>query len=214
MMSTLDLASLREDYKQQSLNESDLLADPIAQFERWFSQALASKVPEPNAMTLATVGAQGQPSARIVLLKGLESGGFSFFTNYNSQKGQDLAHEPRAAMLFCWLELERQVRIEGVVKKVSAAESDKYFSVRPALSRLGAWASAQSSVIANREVLEKSMAQYQAHYGDKAPRPEHWGGYVLRPTTMEFWQGRRSRLHDRLRYTRQQEQWQIDRLAP
>jgi pyridoxamine 5'-phosphate oxidase len=213
-MTTLDLASLREDYKQQSLNETDLLTDPMAQFEHWFKQAVSSKVPEPNAMTLATVSADGQPTARIVLLKGLESGGFSFFTNYNSQKGQDLAREPRAALVFCWLELERQVRIEGVVKKVSAAESDKYFAVRPALSRLGAWASAQSSVIESRQVLEQSMAQFQAQYGNNAPRPEHWGGYLLIPNKMEFWQGRRSRLHDRLRYTRDSEQWRVDRLAP
>jgi pyridoxamine 5'-phosphate oxidase len=213
-MTTLDLTGLREDYKQQSLNETDILADPIAQFERWFSHAIASKVPEPNAMTLATVSAEGQPRARIVLLKALESGGFSFFTNYNSQKGKDLAQEPRAALLFCWLELERQVRIEGIVKKVSEAESDKYFAVRPALSRLGAWASEQSHVIKNRQVLEASMAKYQAQYGENAPRPEHWGGYVMTPHTMEFWQGRRSRLHDRLRYTRAADQWRIERLAP
>ncbi len=213
-MTSLDLAGLREDYKKQSLNETDLLADPVAQFKHWFAQALAAKVPEPNAMTLATVGRDGQPSARIVLLKGLESDGFSFFTNYSSKKGEDLAHEPRAALLFCWLELERQVRIEGVVKKVSAAESDQYFSVRPALSRLGAWASPQSQVIPNRKVLEDSMEEFKARYGEQAPRPDHWGGYVLSPNTFEFWQGRRSRLHDRLRYGRSGHIWQVERLAP
>jgi pyridoxamine 5'-phosphate oxidase len=213
-MTSLDLAGLREDYKKQSLNETDLLSDPHAQFKQWFSQAIEAKLPEPNAMTLATVGRNGQPSARIVLLKGLEPEGFSFFTNYASKKAEDLTHEPRAAMLFCWLELERQVRIEGVVKKVSEAESDQYFAVRPALSRLGAWASPQSRVIPNRKSLEDSMDEFKVRYGEQAPRPEHWGGYVLTPNTFEFWQGRRSRLHDRLRYTRSDQQWQVDRLAP
>lgn len=213
-MEPIDIAALREDYKRETLLEADLHQDPIEQFRRWFGQALAAKLAEPNAMTLATVDQHSQPAARIVLLKGLDADGLTFFTNYESRKGQELAQQPKAAVLFCWLELERQVRIEGIVEKVSAQESDDYFAVRPTLSRLGAWASPQSRVLANREVLEEAMKQFQQDYGDNPPRPPHWGGYRLKPHRLEFWQGRRSRLHDRLQYTKSDSGWRIERLAP
>jgi pyridoxamine 5'-phosphate oxidase len=209
--------SMRRDYAAGELRRENLAADPLAQFERWFGEARAEPgVIEANAMTLATVDAQGQPHARIVLLKDCDARGFRFFTNYASEKGADIAANPRVALLFHWAALERQVRIDGVAEKVSREESDAYFQVRPLASRLAAWASAQSRVIVSRAELEADYAAAEAKFADGAvPLPPEWGGYVVRPTSMEFWQGRRSRLHDRFRYTREaDDSWRIDRLAP
>jgi pyridoxamine 5'-phosphate oxidase len=210
-----DLAALRKHYSLGSLNETEVDRDPIRQFEQWFAHALDAQIPEPNAMTLATVGADGRPSARIVLIKAIDARGFVFFSNYASRKGRDLAHNPQASLLFHWIELERQVRIEGIVTKTSDAESDNYFTSRPAGSRLGAWASEQSSVVASRAVLEEREAYFTRQFGEHAPRPPHWGGYRLVPDTIEFWQGRPSRLHDRLQYRLAPDAtWSIVRLAP
>jgi pyridoxamine 5'-phosphate oxidase len=209
------LAELRKNYALGSLDESDAERDPIRQFQTWFAEALDAKLPEPNAMTLATVGPGGRPAARIVLIKGADERGFVFFTNYESRKGQELAANPQASLLFHWIELERQVRIEGAVVKTSAEESDTYFQSRPLGSRIGAWASDQSQVIPDRAVLEAREREITAQYGERPPRPPHWGGYRLVPDTIEFWQGRPSRLHDRLRYTKDNAGgWQIARLAP
>ena len=208
-----DPAVLRTEYKREQLDEAAVHPDAIAQFVRWFDAAVAARVPEPTAMTLATV-ADGQPSARIVLLKGVDAAGFVFFTNYDSRKGRELAAAPRAALLFFWPELERQVRIEGDVAKVSAPESDAYFASRPRASQIGAWASPQSRAIADRTVLERSYAEEEARYAEGVPRPPHWGGYRLRPLTLEFWQGRPSRLHDRIVYRREGDTWHVQRLAP
>lgn len=196
------------------LREADALADPLAQFERWFKEALAAKLPLVNAMTLATVTPQGAPDARIVLLKGIEAGGFVFYTNYDSRKGRELAARAEACLVFFWSELERQVRIEGSVEKVSASDSDAYFASRPVGARLSANASAQSAVVPGRAFLEKAMAAQQAKYGDNPPRPAHWGGYRVVPACVEFWQGRENRLHDRLLYRRAGGRWTIERLAP
>ncbi len=218
MNATTPLADLRRDYKLASLDAADLAADPIEQFARWFEQAQRAQVPEPNAMTLATVTADLRPSARIVLLKGFDAQGMSFFTNYESRKGEELATRPHACLVFNWLELERQVRIEGRVEKVAAAESDSYFKIRPLASRYGALASPQSRVIADRQVLIDRENNLRSQYGEDPPRPAHWGGYRVIPEQFEFWQGRRSRLHDRFRYLLKDgtgtRAWQIDRLAP
>jgi pyridoxamine 5'-phosphate oxidase len=211
----MSIADLRKDYTQATLDEADALANPFEFFKLWFDQALKADLPEPNAMTLATVNDQGRPSARIVLIKGLDDKGITFFTNYESRKGQELAQNPHAALLFHWTELERQVRIEGRVEKCTAEESDSYYLSRPAGSRLGAWASPQSQVIESRSVLENRVKQAQAEQqGDPQTRPPFWGGYRLVPDFFEFWQGRSSRLHDRLAYSLQGEHWDMVRLAP
>lgn len=205
---------MRNEYMRASLDEADAAADPFAQFQRWFDEAVRAELPTPNAMTLATVAADGAPGARIVLLKGADPQGFVFYTNYQSRKGQELAANPRAVLVFHWIELEREVRIEGAVEKTSAAESDAYFSSRPLGSRHAAIASPQSTVVANRAALETRFAEVAKNQGDQPVRPAHWGGYRLNPILVEFWQGRPNRLHDRLLYTRSNERWSISRLAP
>jgi pyridoxamine 5'-phosphate oxidase len=210
------VAALRRDYALMSLSEGDVDADPIVQFTRWFEQALAGEITEPNAMTVATATRDGVPSARMVLLKGFDERGFVFYTNYESQKGRELAENPIAALVFHWVELHRQVRIAGVVEKVSADESDDYFQSRPRGSRLGAWVSRQSSVLTGRDELEIRLAALTEQYGEgEIPLPPYWGGYRVIPASVEFWQGRTSRLHDRLRYSRQPDgSWRIERLSP
>jgi pyridoxamine 5'-phosphate oxidase len=208
------IAQLRKNYTFGQLSETEVPRDPMPLFQLWFDQAVQAQCPEPNSMTLATADQAGNPSARIVLLKGADQNGFTFFTNYQSQKGRELAMRPQAALLFHWHELERQVRIKGIAEPVSATESDEYFHSRPAASRIGAWASPQSSTIPNREFLEQAEKRFQAEFGDTPPRPEHWGGYRLQPTEMEFWQGRPSRLHDRIHYKLEGSSWKIERLAP
>ncbi len=209
----MSVADLRQSYEKNELLESSALASPFDQFARWFNEALAAGVAEPNAMTLATVNAQGQPSARTVLVKGYDETGFTFFTNYESRKGQDLAANDRAALLFFWQPLERQVRIEGRIEKVTPEESDAYFASRPVGSRLGAWASEQSRPT-TREALLAREAEFAEQYGQSPPRPPHWGGYRVLPDAFEFWQGRPSRLHDRLAYQAHADGWRIIRLAP
>ena len=215
ILSPMNIADLRKSYEKAELNESASQADPMKQFERWLNEAISSEVPEPNAMTLATVGSDLRPSTRIVLIKGFDERGIVWYTNYASRKGQELAGNPFAALQFHWVELERVVRIQGVVEKVSDTESDEYFQTRPLDSRIGAWASPQSQVIAGRSVLVTNAAKYGAQFLLKPPRPPHWGGYRLKPDTWEFWQGRKSRLHDRLRYSQQDgSEWLRERLAP
>ena len=213
-MSTASLAELRKSYERAELNEAASQADPLQQFSHWLNEAVAAQVPEPNAMTLATVGSDLRPSTRIVLIKGCDARGIVWFTNYDSRKGQELAGNPQAALQFHWVELERVVRIEGVGEKVSDAESDAYYKTRPLDSRIGAWASPQSQVIAHRAVLVANAAKYGAQYLLQPPRPPHWGGYRLKPEQWEFWQGRKSRLHDRLRYRLAADAWVRERLAP
>jgi pyridoxamine 5'-phosphate oxidase len=209
------IADLRKSYERAELNEDASHADPLKQFDQWLNEAIAAKVPEPNAMTLATVGSNLRPSTRVVLIKGLDARGIVWFTNYDSRKGQELAGNPYAALQFHWVELERVVRIEGLVQKISDEESDAYFNSRPLDSRIGAWASPQSEVIANRGVLVANAAKYGAKFLLQPPRPAHWGGYRLQPDNWQFWQGRKSRLHDRLRYTAQEGGgWLRERLAP
>lgn len=212
----ISIADLRKDYTLQALGETDVSADPFQQFQAWFDQAIAAQVHEPNAMTLATATRDGIPSARIVLLKGFDPRGFVFYTNYESRKGQELAANPQANLVFWWDVLERQVRIEGSVEKVSESEANEYFQSRPRGSRLGAWASHQSQTIPNREVLEQRLQDLTSQYQDQEiPKPDFWGGYRVVPSTIEFWQGRSSRLHDRLRYQRQADgSWKIERLSP
>lgn len=214
-MATHDLAGLRQAYTRADLSEHTADPDPFRFFARWFEEAREAGVREPNAMTLATVGADGQPAARIVLLKGLDARGFSFYTNYRSRKGEDLAANPRAALVFWWEPLERQVRIEGTVEQVSEKASDAYFASRPRGSRLGAWASEQSRVVPDRAALEARLEAVEEKYDDgHVPRPPHWGGYCVLPTRFEFWQGRPDRLHDRLEYVPAEGAWAMRRLAP
>jgi pyridoxamine 5'-phosphate oxidase len=216
----LNIADLRIEYKRETLDERGVAPNPFRQFERWFDEAVKAALPEPNAMTLATADANGRPSARVVLLKGFDERGFVFFTNYASRKGRDLAVRGEGALLFFWPELERQIRIEGAVAKVTSAESDAYFRSRPRGARLGAWASPQSEAIEGRGALEARFAAIEAQYqhaGDEIPVPPHWGGYRLAPSELEFWQGRPSRLHDRIRYrrdARETARWVVERLAP
>ncbi|WP_439520090.1 pyridoxamine 5'-phosphate oxidase [Hydrogenophaga sp.] len=215
MTPSTNIADLRKSYEKAELSESASHPDPLKQFDQWLQEAIRSEVPEPNAMTLATVGHDLRPSTRVVLIKGLDERGIVWYTNYQSRKGQDLAGNPFAALQFHWVELERVVRIEGVVEKVSDEESDAYFHSRPLDSRIGAWASPQSEVIEGRSVLVANAAKYGAQFLLRPPRPPHWGGYRLKPEQWQFWQGRKSRLHDRLRYTAQADGgWLRERLAP
>jgi pyridoxamine 5'-phosphate oxidase len=222
----MNVAQLRQEYMRSGLSERDAGSDPLRLFTVWLQEAVQAGLPLPNAMTLATVTPEGAPDARVVLLKGLEHGGFAFYTNYASRKARQLAARPAACLVFLWSELERQVRIEGAVEKASAAHSDAYFASRPLGARLSAWASAQSAPVASRQVLEDAMQEASKRYGDAPPRPPHWGGYRVMPQRLEFWQGRADRLHDRLLYSRAQAGseagleagsevgWKIERLAP
>ena len=210
----MSIADLRQEYSHASLSENDVDPDPIAQFSRWFDEAIRAQVPEANAMSVATVAPNGRPSSRILLIKEFDERGFTWYTNYESRKGRELEQNPYAAMLFHWIALERQVRIEGKVERVTASESDEYFNSRPMRSRRGAIASEQSKPIADRETLEARYAQVKQQYGDLPPRPPQWGGYRLVPDAIEFWQGRPSRLHDRILYTLVDGNWQRQRLQP
>ncbi|MBI2730476.1 MAG: pyridoxamine 5'-phosphate oxidase [Sphingobacteriales bacterium] len=211
-----DIASIRKDYTQQTLSETDVYSEPFNQFTKWWNEAITSDIDEVNAMTLATASPDGIPSARIVLLKGYDDKGFVFFTNYESFKAQQIAENPRATLLFFWKELERQVRITGIIEKVSAEESDDYFLSRPEGSKIGAWSSPQSHVIENREWLEERVREITKKFDGKTiERPANWGGYRVKPVTIEFWQGRSNRLHDRIQYTLEESgNWLIERLAP
>jgi len=210
------IADIRSDYRMKSLLEADVAANPFDQFTCWFDEAVNSEIDEVNAMTLATASSQGIPSARIVLLKGFDQKGFVFFTNYNSQKGKEIAENPFVSLVFFWKELERQVRIDGRIEKIEASESDAYFQSRPVGSRIGAWSSPQSAVITGRSIIENNYLHFEQSFGNNfIPRPSHWGGYKVTPTTIEFWQGRSSRMHDRLLYTlNPNHSWIVERLAP
>ncbi len=211
----LYINKLRHDFAKQTLDKKDVDANPILQFQKWFKEAVDAKVNEPNAMTVATASSEGRPSARILLLRNFDENGFVFYTNYTSRKGGEILKNPYASLLFFWPELERQVRIEGKLIKQSEEESDKYFKTRPRTSKLGAWTSEQSRVVASRKALDEEYEKMSQKYpGEDVPRPIYWGGYVLEPTSIEFWQGRPSRLHDRLLYTKEKNSWKIERLAP
>jgi pyridoxamine 5'-phosphate oxidase len=211
-----DFSQARVSYERGALDAGSVDADPFKQFGRWFDAALAAELLEPYAMTVATVGIDGQPSARIILLRGWDEHGFAFFTNYESQKGREIAHTPRAALLFYWASLEQQIRVEGTVERLSAADSDAYFQQRPRGHRLSAWASRQSAVVPDRRYLETKMADYERRYPQDVPRPEYWGGYRVKPNRLEFWQGRPDRVHDRILYRRATAggAWVIERLSP
>ncbi len=213
---TSEIAHLRQEYSSQFLLEAEVAAQPLDQFRLWWAQAIESKIAEPNAMTLATASLDGMPSARIVLLKGFDDNGFVFFTNYNSYKAMQLAENPKACLVFFWKELERQVRITGLVTRISEDNSSAYFDTRPETSRIGAWASPQSQVISDRDWLDKQFQSLLNEMkGNKIERPPHWGGYIVQPVIIEFWQGRPNRLHDRIQYSLQQGgEWKIERLAP
>lgn len=209
------VADIRKDYMLASFDEKDALANPIEQFTHWWNDAINSNIDEVNAMTLATVTPKGTPTARIVLLKGYDETGFVFFTNYLSDKGKELANNPAAALVFFWKELERQIRIEGTVEKVNNEENDAYFNSRPAGSKIGAWSSHQSAVIEYRQVIEQNVQKYTEIFGtENIPRPDHWGGYKVTPNLIEFWQGRSSRLHDRIQYRKNEQEWIKERLSP
>ena len=216
MQSITDLESIRKEYRLQSLLEKDVDADPVKQFEIWWEQAIQSGIEEPNAMSLATSTLAGKPSCRIVLLKAIRRNGFVFFSNYDSRKGKQIHHNPFAALVFFWKELERQVRIEGEIKKISERESDAYFTKRPLESRISAWSSPQSEVIKSRDILEKNVSEIKNRFeSETIPRPAYWGGYIVNPTLIEFWQGRPGRLHDRLQYSiGDRTAWKLERLAP
>lgn len=214
-MAGTKLADLRKDYTLNGLSKQDVLVNPFNQFEKWFEEALTAEVIEPNAMVISTLGDDGYPHGRVVLLKEVDSTGFLFYTNYNSHKGADIKAHPVAALTFWWAELERQVRVTGTVEKVHETESEAYFSIRPRSSQLGAWVSEQSNVIENRSFLAERLAQLEQKFKDQpVPRPPHWGGYRVIPREIEFWQGRPSRLHDRIRYRIENEEWIIERLSP
>ncbi len=211
----LYINTLRHDFSKQTLDESDVNKSPFLQFEKWFKEAVDAHVNEPNAMTVATASTSGMPAARILLLRNFNENGFVFYSNYVSRKGEEIAANPQCALLFFWPELERQVRIEGVLEKQTAEESDIYFNTRPRTSKLGAWTSPQSKVVANRKALDDAYEEMSKQYStDNVPRPPHWGGYVLKPSSIEFWQGRPSRMHDRILYTLVDSNWKIERLAP
>ncbi|MCZ2223408.1 MAG: pyridoxamine 5'-phosphate oxidase [Chitinophagales bacterium] len=209
------IADIRTDYKMSSLSEKDVAIEPFSQFSRWWNDAINSKIEEVNAMTLATVSAKGIPSARIVLLKDFNEKGFVFFTNYQSDKGKEIAQNPHVCLVFFWKELQRQVRIEGIAEKISEAESDEYFNSRPLESKIGAWASHQSSIIPYRQIIDENVKRYTEVFKDEdVPRPDYWGGFCVKPNLVEFWQGRESRLHDRIQYTLDNGIWKLDRLSP
>jgi pyridoxamine 5'-phosphate oxidase len=215
-MNSNEIAALRKDYTSKTLNIEDVDSNPMVQFATWFDEAVASQVTEPNAMTIATATLSGTPSARVVLLKGIEENGFIFYTNYKSRKGQELQENPKASLLFCWLDLERQIRIEGTVEKIDAAKSDTYFHSRPRLSQLSAKASPQSQIIESKSILENKLEALQLEFetSKEIPRPDNWGGFIVKPVAIEFWQGRRSRLHDRVLYKCIDGRWVTSLLAP
>jgi len=211
----LYINKLRHDFSKSSLTEKEVNPDAILQFEKWFKEAVDAKVNEPNAMTVSTADEKGKPSARILLLRNFGKNGFVFYTNYNSRKGEEISKNPQCALLFFWPELERQIRIEGVLEKQNSSDSDIYFNTRPRGSKLGAWSSPQSKVVSNREELDKAYEMMSNKFpNEEVPRPEFWGGYILKPDTIEFWQGRPSRMHDRILYTNNGKSWKIERLAP